>query len=601
MSRVATVSIVIVIALACVLGASLVVNEPPDKQYSVSYELDGGTFSKDAPTKYTPGKDLDIPNPSKTDLVFQGWFLDEGYETYFDGDTDGLTGNITLYALWGDDLSGHSITFNKSGYYERGFNSYTMEGTLTCTYLYFNEDKRSYYIQNDDVTTYTYKYIGGQTTMADSHTYWSGDTPRTPEYLGTETITTVNGEVLCDVVKYTSSDGSIEKQWTDAEGWITYKIESYYEIVGGYLYFFSYEYAYDRIVEIESSCELTVLAGYGIEVTGNESPYKLGATAKLKATIEPGTEFAGWYNSNFELISKDKNVDIIIGGSTTVYALNGSENDMTLVSDTELDLDALFGLTDATYVIKNLDTDDTVTTSGEYTFPDGGEYAVIATTENGNGAYYVVMVTGDVDRTFTWTYNRESYTITIGIDYEDLLYARNYYTVDQRQQSSDHARDKTFVTISYTDSRMAPYMEELVDKMLSALREKHPSITEDMLLNYILRFTQLIEYQSDEEYMGYTEYWKFPIETLYDQGGDCEDTSILFCAIAHQCRENVNMNYKTAVLLLPSHMAGAIKLTGSNTWSYCETTSTSYEVGDIPSEMKGYTTDQRYYTLLEIP
>jgi len=144
-------------------------------------------------------------------------------------------------------------------------------------------------------------------------------------------------------------------------------------------------------------------------------------------------------------------------------------------------------------------------------------------------------------------------------------------------------------------------MEELVDKMLAALKEKHPSITEDMLLNYILRFTQLIEYQSDEEYMGYTEYWKFPLETLYDQGGDCEDTSILFCAIAHQCREKVNMNYKTAVLLLPSHMAGAIKLTGSNTWSYCETTSTSYEVGDIPSEMKGYTTDQRYYTLLEIP
>ncbi|MBR4685422.1 MAG: InlB B-repeat-containing protein [Candidatus Methanomethylophilaceae archaeon] len=601
MNRVATVSIVIVIALACVLGASLVVNEPPNKHYSITYELDGGTISEDAPKQYTPGDELEIPNPSKTDLIFDGWFLDKDYETLFTGDTTDLTGNITLYALWGDDLSGHSITFNKSGYLERGFDSYTMSGTLTCTYLYYNEDKSSYYIQNDDVTTYDYKYIGVKTTLTDSATYWSSEIPRTAEYLGTETITTANGEVLCDVVKYTSTSGTIEKQWTDANGWITYKIESYYETFGSYVYFFTYEYAYDEIIEIESSCELTVLSGYGIEVTGNESPYKLGATAKLKAVVKSETDFAGWYDSSFNLISKDKEVSIIIGGSVTVYALNGNDTDMTLASDTELDLDELFGLTDATYVIKNLDTDYTVTTSGEYTFPDGGKYSIVADTEDGNGAYFMVMVTGDADRTFTWKYNNKSYTVTIGIDYEDLLYAREYYTTSQRQQSSDHERDKTFVTLSYTDSRMAPYMEELVDKMLSALREKHPNITESMMLEYILKFTQYIEYQSDSEYMGYTEYWKFPIETLYDQGGDCEDTSILFCAIAHQCREEVNLNYKTALLLLPSHMAGAVKQTGSTEWSYCETTSTDYKLGEIPSGMKSYTSDKRYYTLVEIP
>ena len=135
-----------------------------------------------------------------------------------------------------------------------------------------------------------------------------------------------------------------------------------------------------------------------------------------------------------------------------------------------------------------------------------------------------------------------------------------------------------------------------MDKMLSALKEKHPTITEEMLLNYILKFTQYIEYQSDEEYMGYTEYWKLPIETLYDQGGDCEDTSILFCAISHQCREKLNMNYKTGILLLPGHMAGWIKLTADSKWKYCETTTKDYDVGEVPTSMVGKT-----YNAIEIP
>ncbi|MBO5547730.1 MAG: hypothetical protein J5920_03105, partial [Candidatus Methanomethylophilaceae archaeon] len=63
----------------------------------------------------------------------------------------------------------------------------------------------------------------------------------------------------------------------------------------------------------------------------------------------------------------------------------------------------------------------------------------------------------------------------------------------------------------------------------------------------------------------------------------------------------VNLNYKTALLLLPSHMAGVVKQTGSTEWSYCETTSTDYKLGEIPSGMKSYTSDKRYYTLVEIP
>jgi len=66
-----------------------------------------------------------------------------------------------------------------------------------------------------------------------------------------------------------------------------------------------------------------------------------------------------------------------------------------------------------------------------------------------------------------------------------------------------------------------------------------------------LKFVQNIPYQTDTEYLEnlrskyggysdhwnstntcrYTDYWKLPIETLWDGKGDCEDFSILFVSI----------------------------------------------------------------------
>ena len=70
-------------------------------------------------------------------------------------------------------------------------------------------------------------------------------------------------------------------------------------------------------------------------------------------------------------------------------------------------------------------------------------------------------------------------------------------------------------------------------------------------VNYVLKFVQNIPYQTDTEYLEnlrskyggysdhwnstntcrYTDYWKLPIETLWDGKGDCEDFSILFVSI----------------------------------------------------------------------
>ena len=368
----------------------------------------------------------------------------------------------------------------------------------------------------------------------------------------------------------------------------------------------TYTYVSDGMIEIEKDCDITVVSGEGIEVKGNKSPYQLGETATFEAVVGKNVEFGGWYDENNTLLSNTKKYEFVVTGSQTIYAINANVLDGTFDSDIPIDLDAEFGLTDATYTITNSDTEDKDEyVKGLYTFDNGGKYTIIAKDSDGSYKFFTVKITGGVERTYEWKCDNITYTLTMDIDYDDFLYSRDLYDISKRQQQSSHVRDKTFVTYSYTDSTMAPYMETLVNALYEKYMATHSTVTEIGYLNYILAFTQYIEYQYDEEAMGVEEYWKFPLETLYDQGGDCEDTSILFVAIAHQSRSIIGFNYEVAMQLLPGHMCGAIKLSGSSAsyktnpsgYIYCETTTTDYRIGEIPksNNMEAYFTQATYY------
>lgn len=507
-----------------------------------------------------------------------------------------------------EDLSGHTITLTKEGTCNRGFNSYTMTGDLTFTYLYYDENKESYYIQNTDNTTYYYILMRTSYSETTNSMYWSSEIEGDWEDLGTETISTAKGEKTCDVMRLTYPSGATETQWIGDE-WIPYKIVYEYEWRESFFETYSikttYIYKEDGYVEIKPDCEITVIEGYDVTVSGNEGMYKLGQTVTLEAKTAKGTDFGGWYDDNNTLLCSDKTYEFVVGGSQTVYALNANISDKTVPSDTVVNLDNLFGLKTGIYNITNNDTPETVTVTTSYEFSDGGSYTLIAQDADGEHKLLKVKVTGNVARNFTWTYDDEEFVLTMEIDYDDLLYARDYYSVSQRQQDTrnNHERDRTFVTLSYTDDRMAPYMETLVAGMIAEMEAKEVTMTEYNLLDCLLKFTQYIEYQSDEEYMGVEEYWKFPLETLYDQGGDCEDTSILFIAMAHQCREELEMTYDVALQLLPGHMAGAVKIDGYTTdvnpygYTYGETTVVGFDLGEVPDSMRSYFLENSRYIL----
>lgn len=116
------------------------------------------------------------------------------------------------------------------------------------------------------------------------------------------------------------------------------------------------------------------------------------------------------------------------------------------------------------------------------------------------------------------------------------------------------------------------------------------------LVSFTLAFVQSLEYTSDSVTTGYDEYPRYPIETLVDKGGDCEDTSVLFATLIQADPMNID-----AVLLIlpadnPEHMAagvagengiqGAYYEYDERNYYYCETTGEGWTVGDIPDDYK---------------
>jgi len=131
------------------------------------------------------------------------------------------------------------------------------------------------------------------------------------------------------------------------------------------------------------------------------------------------------------------------------------------------------------------------------------------------------------------------------------------------------------------------YMVQLANKLHDGAVKKGYEAYDEV--SYILAFVQSLPYTSDSVTTTHDEYPRFPVETLVDGGGDCEDTSILFATIT------LILNYDTIFISPPDHYAVGIwgkNLVGSyytynnRTYYYCETTGDGWKIGQIPNEFK---------------
>lgn len=558
-------------------------SEDTGDTYSIEYVLNGGVQNPLNPSTYTAGVETVLHDATDDTRVFVSWYLDEGLTQPCTSITSEMSGDITLYAGWSDTLVGKGLSYDIEGSYYSGLlSSYTIDGTVEYRYLHMDSDGR--YLMSTS-TELVYTFMGMQRTVSDSGSYWSGNSEIQWAEAGYETIDTFDGPKECQVFSGMYPDGSVEKQWI-GDGWITYRIE--YSSVGTFssesiVYTLTAVFSF----EAESEVDVTAYADLGIQVEG-AGTYGTGETVTLTAVADEGTDFAGWYGSDGSLLSSSPTLTIDdIYGDLEVHARNASDPDFVLSSDGSLQ-----GLeyTDSTvWTVTGSDGEVVSTFKGDlssYAFVNTGKYTVTAV-EPGSSVYleFTVLVDGTSVLVYDWTYDGVDYAYTLEILDSDVQYYRDYYDVSQRQQDiiGGHARDKTFVTVD------DPYVKRIAEDF-TVMTE---GMTDLQRAEFVLAFTQCLGYQDDQMYMGYEEYWKFPLETLYDHGGDCEDTSILFCAIAEA------MGYDTSLLIFTGHMAASVEVSGCDgyyfspmysdaRYFYCETTSQDFTVGEMPASMIGY-------------
>lgn len=197
--------------------------------------------------------------------------------------------------------------------------------------------------------------------------------------------------------------------------------------------------------------------------------------------------------------------------------------------------------------------------------------------------------TETIDKEYEWRYDGKTWTLTLSIP--DSLY--EYYRGLDRPPTEDYS---IYVTHPYDDE----YVRVIVEKFnFIAIDEGY---TEAEKVNLVISFVQSLPYTSDKVTTPFDEYPRYPLETLVDGGGDCEDSSILTAALLDK------LNYDVMLLGLPTHMAVGVYIEGvegsyypydSREYFYLETTSEGWRLGEIPSEYKG--ASAYLYPLLPVP
>ena len=182
-----------------------------------------------------------------------------------------------------------------------------------------------------------------------------------------------------------------------------------------------------------------------------------------------------------------------------------------------------------------------------------------------------------ITRSYGWDYDGKQWTWELQIPAE--LY--DYYKEMPRSATKNYS---VYVTHPLDDEyigRLAVTIKDAADKN---------RYSEYKTVELAAAFVQNLPYNPDLETTPYDEYPRYPVETLVDEGGDCEDTSILLAAILD------SMGYGV-VLVKPSHhlavgvlceegMPGRYYPYNGGSYYYLETTDPGWSIGELPQNYR---------------
>ena len=174
-------------------------------------------------------------------------------------------------------------------------------------------------------------------------------------------------------------------------------------------------------------------------------------------------------------------------------------------------------------------------------------------------------------RFYNWTYGGSTWSWELTFDMETYYYYKSLdHTITYESDYAEYVTPDDTLIIS------------MGEKLIEAAEKE--GYTDEETLNFALRFVQTLEYTSDNVSAGLGEYPRYPIETLIDQLGDCEDSSALYASLVEA------MGHDAVFLLLPGHAAVGVAgdFTGKGymyneiMYFFAETTNVGWEIGELP-------------------
>jgi hypothetical protein len=168
------------------------------------------------------------------------------------------------------------------------------------------------------------------------------------------------------------------------------------------------------------------------------------------------------------------------------------------------------------------------------------------------------------------------------------LYLLNYYQQKTRPQwTGDYNFYAKF--IEQEDRSVQYAVKGLRASILDAKQRYNWTLEQEAM--FVISFVQQMRYVPDSV-LGYKDYEKYPVETLFDGGGDCEDKVILAAALLKALGMDVSMILLESSDKKHSHMALGIyfpqKTSGTGfvhegkKYYYTETTFAGWKPGELP-------------------
>ncbi len=206
------------------------------------------------------------------------------------------------------------------------------------------------------------------------------------------------------------------------------------------------------------------------------------------------------------------------------------------------------------YGSTNIKTDHTATwtvkegASGQYTLKVScySDSSIFVST------YSATVYIGEVTKTFEWTYEGQTQTFSISYPYTEYVgySGTNGASYQKRAAYSNGTYDviDDFMVINQT-------ILDIEDELSNLYSSKYGSASGQGYAEYILTYVQACYgYMLDYMQYGAEEYFAFPMETINNGYGDCEDTSIL-CAVIFRAA-----GYESGVFLIPGHAIAAVSV-----------------------------------------